>query len=245
MSCPNTAPSPLRKGPPTAFAGRTTLGTRHIVAVHIDGEYKVAQYGQWDGYPSGQGATVLDFLHNGNVEGLKRNLAKTYVPTEDDHKRMWAEVGHDIVESKGMVPWGKSEEFAKLYPSLHRNTGAKILAFIASHDGEDRIPLENQIAFVGESLFCEWAYVIDFDIGTFEVFKGFNKVGPAPEGSRFHDVAWDGEYKTSEGETYYQVTLARSWKLDALPTLEDFIEAFQEPDTAMNAGAAADAGQPV
>lgn len=27
------------------------MGTRHLTAVVIDGDYKVAQYGQWDGYP--------------------------------------------------------------------------------------------------------------------------------------------------------------------------------------------------
>lgn len=32
------------------------MGTRNLTAVYIDGEYKVAQYGQWDGYPEGPGA---------------------------------------------------------------------------------------------------------------------------------------------------------------------------------------------
>ena len=26
------------------------MGTRNLTAVFMDGEYKVAQYGQWDGY---------------------------------------------------------------------------------------------------------------------------------------------------------------------------------------------------
>lgn len=34
------------------------MGTRNLTAVYLDGQYKVAQYGQWDGYPEGQG-------HNG------------------------------------------------------------------------------------------------------------------------------------------------------------------------------------
>ena len=37
------------------------MGTRHLIAVHADGQYKIAQYGQWDGYPSGQGLTALGF----------------------------------------------------------------------------------------------------------------------------------------------------------------------------------------
>lgn len=31
------------------------MGTRNPTAVVLDGEYKLAQYGQWDGFPSGQG----------------------------------------------------------------------------------------------------------------------------------------------------------------------------------------------
>ena len=38
------------------------MGTRNLVAVQIDGQYKIAQYGQWDGYPSGKGLEVLEFL---------------------------------------------------------------------------------------------------------------------------------------------------------------------------------------
>lgn len=38
------------------------MGTRHLIEVVVDGQIKVAQYGQWDGYPSGQGVDVLKFL---------------------------------------------------------------------------------------------------------------------------------------------------------------------------------------
>ena len=27
------------------------MGTRHIIAVYVNGEYKIAQHGQFDGYP--------------------------------------------------------------------------------------------------------------------------------------------------------------------------------------------------
>jgi len=40
------------------------MGTRHLIVVKKDNEIKVAQYGQWDGYPSGQGVSILKFLRN-------------------------------------------------------------------------------------------------------------------------------------------------------------------------------------
>jgi hypothetical protein len=42
----------------------TFMGTRHLIEVKIDGELKVAQYGQWDGYLTGQGVNIADFIHN-------------------------------------------------------------------------------------------------------------------------------------------------------------------------------------
>jgi len=60
------------------------MGTRHLIAVAIDGEYKVAQYGQWDGYFEGQGVDVLNFLKNVDYNEFKnqvRNL--TWITPED------------------------------------------------------------------------------------------------------------------------------------------------------------------
>lgn len=207
------------------------MGTRHLVAVQIDGVYKVAQYGQWDGYPTGQGVRVLDFLKNGDIEALKRNVAKAYEPTEEDSIRMWAEFDVDIVASKGMVEYSKANAFGEKYPSLDRDTGAGILELIANSDDAEKIPLRVDIGFAGDSLFCEWAYVIDFDIGTFEVYKGFNKE-PVPADSRFASIPFDAEGASRIGTTYYQVTLAQSWKLSALPSTDEFLDAFKDPEEA-------------
>ena len=38
------------------------MGTRHLICVVSDNQYRIAQYGQWDGYPEGQGAAILEFL---------------------------------------------------------------------------------------------------------------------------------------------------------------------------------------
>jgi hypothetical protein len=43
------------------------MGTRNATIVIKDNKTKVAQYGQWDGYPSGQGVTALNFLRQANL----------------------------------------------------------------------------------------------------------------------------------------------------------------------------------
>ena len=37
------------------------MGTRHITAVVAEGEFVVAQYGQWDGYPTGAGNNIATY----------------------------------------------------------------------------------------------------------------------------------------------------------------------------------------
>ena len=87
----------------------------------------------------------------------------------------------------------------------------------------DGIKLNNEISFAADSLFCEWAWVIDLDAGTFEGFKGFNTDRPLTPEDRFYFL------RNRETASYHCVILKAKWSLDALPTDEDFL-AFKEPE---------------
>ncbi len=52
------------------------MGTRNLtMVINQEGEKKVAQYGQWDGYPSVVGLGVLNFLKNKELfDKFKSNL---------------------------------------------------------------------------------------------------------------------------------------------------------------------------
>lgn len=65
-----------------------------------------------------------------------------------------------------------------------------------------------------DSLFCEWAYIVDFDADRFEVYEGFQK--DLPTAGR-----WAG--KPTERSEYKAVQLVGSWPLDNLPTDEELI----------------------
>lgn len=196
------------------------MGTRHLTCVVKDGEYKVAQYGQWDGYPSGQGIDILTFLReelNRNV--FLSNLSQIFQPTEEQIKAWWLEVGHDMENSGGFVDHTIAKQFSKNHPSLSRDTGGEILSLI--QDASEPLPVCIYTEFAADSLFCEWAYVVDFDKNTFEVFEGFNKE-PLDEGERFYGMACDGFNKN-----YHPIRLKKTYYLDTLPTEEEFLSELE------------------
>lgn len=192
------------------------MGTRHLTCVVSGGEYKVAQYGQWDGYPSGQGIEILAFLRGGlNRDVFLPNLAQTFQPTEEQIKTWWLEVGHDIENGGGFVDHAIAKQFSKKHPSLSRDTGGEILSLIQG-SGEP-LPVRVYKEFAADSLFCEWAYVVDFDKNTFEVFEGFNH-DPLKEDERFYGVTCD-----SGNNGYHPVRHRKTYPLDSLPTDEEFL----------------------
>lgn len=194
------------------------MGTRHLIAVMLDGEYKVAQYGQWDGYLEGAGCDVLAFLHTVQVPNFYDQVRKLTWIDEEVHKNLWVEAGADP-ESE-FVNYDVAKHFGKMYPELSRDTGANILDIVA--EGKVQHGLHNSIDFADDSVFCEWAYVIDLDKGTFEVYKGFNK-RPLPETDRFYK-------KERDAHGYWPVRHIRTYSLWNLPTIGEFMASFDNEE---------------
>lgn len=197
------------------------MGTRNATIVILDGKTRIAQYGQWDGYPDGQGATILTFLKSLYEPKLKINGMKEKrhlkIFQEKLRKLEWA-TEKDIEKINADPKWHEN------YPYLSRDCGGAILEEVYKRDN---IKVQNAEDFVGDSLFCEWAYIIDFDKGTFEVYKGFNKT-PLTKEDRFFNTPID---KPLRGETtYFQVKLAKSYPLNSLPSLEQFSSDFRKKD---------------
>lgn len=170
------------------------MGTRHLVAVVMDDQFKVAQYGQWDGYPSGQGETVRAFLSQEGFDlaRFREKLSNAYFITDEEGKAFDAELKRT------------GKDLSELYPSLSRDAGAGILQMI--YDSEDRVPLTDSSSFAADSLFCEWGYVIDLDKNMLEIYQGFNQT-PVAEGERFHGM-WDSDNdRRAPGEAYHPIRL--------------------------------------
>jgi hypothetical protein len=169
------------------------MGTRNLTAVYLDGEPRIAQYGQWDGYPSGQGATVLAFLSKMDRPKFEAALRASHWLTDEE------------IAAINAGDWHKTHGY------LSRDTGAKILGVVHESGG---LGLVNRLDFAADSLFCEWAYVIDLDSNVLEVYKGFN-TAPVPAGERFANLP-----KEKPDAEYFPIRLAKAYPLDALPTTE-------------------------
>lgn len=201
------------------------MGTRNLTMVIEQEKPKVAQYGQWDGYPEGQGLTVLEFLHNCDLNVFREKLQKLRFVSGEEIKKIYEDAGAE--PDSEWITMEVANKVKSQYPALSRDTAADVLQMI--YDGEVT-ELKDSREFIADSLFCEWAYVIDLDKNTFEVYQGFN-TQPLNESDRFYSYTpyCSGEEYADKKEgtyTYHPVRLTKQYSLDDLPTVEQFIKDF-------------------
>ncbi len=121
------------------------MGTRNLTMVRSNGELKIAQYGQWDGNPSGQGETILQFILSHDMKEFSKKLKETKFLREEEKEQINKKI--------------KDEEM-KLPISCSRDTGAEILNMVYENP---KIELVDESDFLNDGLFCEFAYCIDLD----------------------------------------------------------------------------------
>lgn len=125
-----------------------------------NGQTKIAQYSQWDGYPSGQGGEILKFLRQVGLAKLEANLPRCRFITDEE-----AEQADRDIEAG-------TKTMKAHFPLLSRDHGAKVLEMIASDTGTEPLLLQDHSNFLKDGLFCEWAYLLDLDAETLTVYKG-------------------------------------------------------------------------
>ena len=203
------------------------MGTRNLtMVINQEGTTKVAQYGQWDGYPSGQGITILNFLSkDGNQELLQKTLSKVrFLDSEGVDKEFIESYNKNAPEWSSDPDKRTDKQIAWWQKYQHRNIAGEILENIINSTDEEII-LTDKSNFGKDSLFCEYAYVVDFSKGTYEVYEGFNKE-ELLETERFYG-------KKEDEDEYYGCKLLKTYKLSELPTKEVFLnetELVEEED---------------
>lgn len=139
------------------------MGTRHLVAVVSGGKRRIAQYGQFDGYFTGVGDDVFNFVKNKmNFDVFKERVEELVFYTKkelDDLDKQYENTNKD------------TSTLFEEHPELSRSTSVEILALV--QDGSVTKVVDSW-SFGADSLFCEYAYVVNLDSKVVECYTGFN-----------------------------------------------------------------------
>jgi hypothetical protein len=134
------------------------MGTRNLTVVkNLEGITKIAQYGQWDGYPQHSGIVALNFLRDKtNRDNLLVELQNVDFIEEEEANAIYEGFDHDDNDPT---------KYLRAYPGLHRDTGIDILKVVA--DTMTIIKTIDNSEFANDTLFCEGIYEVDFSTNKF------------------------------------------------------------------------------
>jgi len=138
------------------------MGTRGLTKViDKEGITKVAQYGQWDLYPEGQGMKILGILTTDRyaVEELELALDKCYFVSDEEREALYKEYNDKYPDTEHM------KKFSSMLPSFSRDTCGDILNVVRWSAGP--VPLTDESAFESDELFCEGVYIVDYQSNKF------------------------------------------------------------------------------
>lgn len=142
------------------------MGTRGLIGFILNGDLN-GSYCQYDMYPSGVG------------RALQLELAGTDILTESIFAELRPMAARMQTVKASDTP---TEEQKKALRHLHENvsTGNDFYAYLRKNHGTLLGVLKtgimtNDSDFIQDSLFCEWAYIFDFDKETVHILKGFNQ----------------------------------------------------------------------
>jgi hypothetical protein len=173
----------------------------------VANERETITYIHFDAYPSALGADVLKWARTVADWDTVRQQAAALVhidgdvmPTEEQRTALAQYAKPDVGGKEG----DPGEEWYRLLHGTFGDPAATLVGGHAPHAPD----------WPGDSLCCEWGYLVDLDANTFEVYQGFQQV---PHKGRFSGR------ETNPRSGYAPVKLLASWPLDALPDDETFL----------------------
>jgi len=188
------------------------MGTRGAIGFVLDKKWYVT-YNHFDSYPSYLGMNVLEFCKSvEDWEVLKERVGNLTLVDEE------IPVPEDLIEKYSC--FGQTEThgvrigsgvLTDWYNLLRQIQGAQTLHEIYVGNLEHMI---DSHLFLQDSLFCEWAYVINLDEMGLMVYKGFNKNAPSP--NKYNYLPPDIDPNTCY-DGYYPCKLLYTYNLKNLP----------------------------
>jgi hypothetical protein len=220
------------------------MGTRGFLGWKIDGKITTT-YNHFDSYPSGLGNSVLKALTEQLTEiRAEQDGALLHLPeaavlilgakfrtlrTITEKQRLSAKDRARLSERHNPSVSGGNDTYALL-----RHQQGDLTAIL-----DDGITVRAHANWPKDSLFCEWGYLINFDVSppSLEVYKGFQTTAPTagewfrpnarPPMKPVYGTLPDGSWGVTgrRRSEYYPVNRIASFPLTALPeTMPDLPE---------------------
>lgn len=148
------------------------MGTRNLtMVINQEGEKKVAQYGQWGGYPSCVGVGVLKFLKDKDVfKKFKANLSKVRFLDEEGVDKEFIESYNKNAPQWSNEPDNRTEEQKRWFSTYcTRDLAEKVLTNIANSTDEEIILIDRENTAKGNGG-VEYSYVINLKENTLGVY---------------------------------------------------------------------------
>ncbi len=181
------------------------MGTRGGLGFRVDGKDFIA-YNHFDSYPEGLGDET--------VQGVRQLLSDFSLDELRDRVRNIEFVDED----KEPTP-EQREKFKQYFENV--SNGKDWYSLLRGMQGKASEYVKNGImidahGFLKDSLFCEWAYIINLDTLKLEVYRGFqDKYHKLGRYSAKKERGWKPKYN---GENYYYpVALVMELDLTNLP----------------------------
>lgn len=185
------------------------MGTRGAFGFRIDGEDKVT-YNHFDSYPSGLGEKILKGIAGRSLESMRRT-ARQIVLVNDDTPPTQEQINASAKWTNLGVSAQKVEDWYCLLREAQGDIGAWLKGkkpLRIMYDGAD---------FLVNSLFCEYAYIVNLDEGVVEFYRGFSH---KPVRGRYGKLEWKPEHRKDKPTEYWGVRLVSKTKLEDIVTPE-------------------------
>lgn len=134
------------------------------IVIDQEGTKKVAQYGQWDGYPSGVGSDILEFLKNKELlEQFKKHLPRVRFAAPEGRDKEFLEA-YDKANEDTRTP--EQKNWFDTYCT--RDLAAEVLTNIANSEDEEILLLDRTNTATTDG-WVEYSYIINFQENTLAV----------------------------------------------------------------------------
>lgn len=177
------------------------MGTRGLMGIRVNSQDKLA-YNHFDSYPTGLGEGMVEqlnhILEQEGIGWLKEKAAALVLV--DEHAKPTPE---QIEQLKSFANLEVNEKNLEDWYRLLRKAQGELLLTLESGymmDSHD---------FINDSLFCEWAYIINLDDKTFEVYRGFRK--------EYHELGRYASSKPDKEDGYYPCALIATYSIRSIP----------------------------